>query len=170
MKETSEQLVSRLDDAISGLKRLSPASLQFDSEMYEHFFKGMLLLQAFKAEFEGTSTEPNSPLIDTDLRIQVAAAIARLESEIDGTFSQADEATAEHARQVKECIELGMTEDQALEHCSVEILDSVVDELYTRAESMMTERNSLIAFIQDQSGDVRLLAGTRCHQPEPVSH
>lgn len=169
MKENTQQLVSRLDDAIAGLKRLSPASLQYDSELYEHFFKGMLLLLAIKAEFEGNSTEQN-PLIDTDLRIQVAAAIVRLEAEIDGTFVKADEATAEHTRQVKECIELGMTGDQALEHCSVDILDSVVDELYTKAELLMTERNSLIAYIQDASGNVRLLAETSLAQPEPVSH
>ncbi|MBD9356806.1 hypothetical protein [Methylomonas albis] len=169
MKETSEQLVSRLDDAISGLKRLSPAALQYDSMLYEHFFKGMLLLQSIKADFEGNSVEPN-PLINTDLRIQVAGAIARLEAEIDGAFAEADQTTAEHARQLAECRGIGMTEAQALEHCSVEIVDSVVDELYTKAEAMMTERNNLITFLQDPSGDARLLSGTCCQQAEPVSH
>jgi hypothetical protein len=81
-------------------------------------------------------------LIDTDLRIQVAGAIARLEAEIDGIFCQADKSTD----------------------------DELLDDLFSRADSLINERNNLINYIQNASGDVRLLSGTEFQQPEPVSH
>jgi len=165
MKENTQQIVLRLNDAIAGLKRLSPASLQYDSILYEHFFKAMLLLQAIKASFEGNSVEQN-PLIDTDLKIQVASSIAGLEAQIDETFAKADQAVNEQTLQVKEQITPEMSQSQVLELCS----NPEIDELYDQAEKMIAERKLLITFIQDPAADVRLLSGTQFEQPEPVSH
>lgn len=147
--ETKEELVGRLDDAIAGLKRISPASVLHDSEAYEHFFKTMLWLQAIKAVLEGNSTD-NNPLIDTDLKIQVASEIVRLEAEIDGVFASVDAA--------------------ALEHHDAEKLEYFLGEQHEKAQTLIQARERLIGFMQDKSGDVRLLIDTVFEQPTPVAH
>lgn len=173
VKIDNAHAVERLTAAITGMKGLTPESLNYDAEAFENCLNTMLWLQTILDDVQGTPREEpqaRNALVDENLLLAVALRVCSLQSDIEFLFKSGDQAVAAREDQIQELCRQGYSQEEALKLHPADDLEELLGEKYEEIHELQGQHTKLREFLADPAYDIRILAGTEFEQPAPVSH
>lgn len=158
--------ISRLEDALAGMKRINPESVRYNRWLLELCCKTRYVLENEISELRGVEKEvdefaENNPELISNVTLRSLS----LAGEIERNFKLGDQAILEHDQKIEILRAEGYSKSEAAEQSPKDSLEEYLYELNEEINQFKTEQRRLMAFLKSKPNyNVDLLIGTEFEQ------
>lgn len=167
-KINEEDAISRLTDALAGMKRINPESVRYNRRLLELCCEVRYTLENEIAELTGTEKEIDEfAEKNYELISGVTLRVLSLASDIERNFKIGDQAILEYDKKIEVLRAEGYSKSEAAEQLPKDSLEEYLYELNEEINQFKTDRRRLMAFLKSKPNyNVDLLLGTEFEQIE----